>query len=249
MDEIFLAELERDRRRRMPGAYLFFALAGLLSLGVFYSMPMMHGASDFAKAEGRIVAVERDPESGELQMTSEFTDAQGVTHRDTRSDGYHYAKGDPVVGQAIEYLYKRLEPTGDLRAFPRGDRLLQLVFGIPAAFVALLGAGVTWFLLRRRNYRRGLLRTGRREPGQMHAIALKSVTIPVGAAANTPIDMWRLEARYFEPGLGGFVDAHSDWMPAPAPELRADLPMPPIFVDPERPSRYWLPVGALAGKP
>lgn len=248
MDDVYYAELERDRRRRMPGVYLFFGFAALLSLGVFYSMSMIHGASDFSKAEGRIVAVTRDPESGELEMTSEFTDAQGVTHRDTQAEGYHYAIGDPEVGQSIEYLYKRSELTGDLRAFPRADRIMQLVFGLPSAFCVLLGSAGLWWLQRRRNYRRRLLREGRREAGQMHAIALKSVTIPVGAAANTPMHMWRLDARYFEPSLGGFVDAHSDWLPAPAPELRADLPMPPIFVDPERPSRYWLPVGALGKK-
>lgn len=245
MDDIYYAELGRDLRRRLPGVYIFVVLAGLLSLGVFYSIPMMHGASDFSKADGRIVAVARDPASGELEMTSEFTDADGVTHRDTQTDGYHYAPGDPKVGQSIEYLYKRSELTGDLHAFPRADRILQLVFGLPAAFVTLLAVATTWFLLRRRNYRRRLLREGRREVGQMHAIAQKSVTIPIGPAANTPIHQWRLEARYFEASLGGFVDAHSDWMPAPAPELRSDAPMPPIFVDPQRPERYWLPVGAL----
>lgn len=244
-DALLLAEIARDARRRDLGVWLCLGMALLLAVGVFYSTRMMHGPGPWHASDGTIVAVWRD-ESGELQMTSEFTDAEGAKHRETESEGYHYKPGDPEVGQTIEYFSKRSERTGDLQAFPRADRILQWVFGVPMAFMLVMGAGSLWLDLRKSAYRRRLLREGRREPGQMHAIAHRTISIPVGAAANTPIVQWRLEARYFEPTAGGFVDCHSDWIPAPAPELQPDTPLPPIFVDPANPKRYWLPVGALA---
>lgn len=246
-DAIYYTEISRDLRKRYAGVWLCLVMAALLSIGVFYSVPMMHGSDDFAAADGTIVEVWRD-QSGELQMTSEFKDAEGVVHRDTKDEHYHYAKGDPQVGQSISYFYRRSELTGDQRAFPRADGILKLVFGVPMAFMLLVAAGGFWFLQHKRNFRRRLVREGRREVGQMPAIVHRSITIPVGAAAGQPIDMWRLQARYFEPTRGEFVDCHSDWMGAPfsAPELTPDTPLPPIFVDPGNPKRYWLPVGALA---
>src|SRR5687767_1242847 len=122
-------------------------MALVMSAGVLYSTRMMHGPGPWHASDGTIVAVWRD-DSGELQMTSEFSDADGVRQRDTQSEGYHYKPGDPEVGQSIEYFSRRSGLTGDLQSFPRADRILQWVFGVPMAFMLLMGAGVVWLLLR-----------------------------------------------------------------------------------------------------
>jgi hypothetical protein len=242
-DEALYAEIGRDVRRRLPGVYICLIMAALLSIGVFNSMSMMHNDSDYTAVDGRIVAVGRDPESGELLMTSEFTDAQGAVHRDTQTDGYHYAPGDPEVGQRIEYLYR--VRYGELHAFPRADRILQWVFGAPAAFLALFGAGAAWFLLRKRALRRRLVREGRRETGQAPSIRRRTLVLPTGNNVQA-IAMWRLEARYFEPTQAAFVDCHSEWQHGVEPALPENA-SPLILVDPQRPSRYWLPVALPGG--
>jgi hypothetical protein len=239
-DAALFAEIGKDLRRRMPGIWLVVVLALLLLVGVAYSAPMMHSGNPKA-ADGTIVAVERDPQTGELWMTSEFTDDTGTVHRDRETDGYHYAPGDPVVGQSIRYFYERGQATGDLQAYPRADYLLKWVFGAPAALLVLFAAITLWFLLRRRALRRRLVRVGRREPGQMPRIRQRTLVLPAGRNVQA-IEQWRLEARYFEPTRTEFVDCHSEWQPAPAPELAKDAPPPTILVDPERPARYWLPV-------
>ena len=246
LDEAALyAEIGRDFRRRLVGVYLCVGVAALLSLGVFNSMSMMHGDGEFTPVEGRIVAVGKDPRSGQLTMTSEFTDATGKVHRDTQHDGYHYAAGDPVVGQRIEYL-TQVRIDGELYGFPRADRMLKWVFGGPAAFLLLVGAGGLWFLLRKRALRRRLVRSGRREVGQAPSIRQRTLVLPTGNNVQA-VPMWRLEARYFEPARSAFVECHSEWQHSPTTPLAGDLPAPTILVDPERPERYWLPVTPPGG--
>lgn len=242
-DTELYAEIGRDVRRRAGGVVITLVMTSLMAVGFFNSMRMMHG-SDFHVAVGTIVEVVKDPQSGETLMTSEFRDAAGTLHRDTQTAGYHYARGEPVVGQPIEYLYKNSEYTGELRGFPRADRILQWVFGLPMALFALMSVLASWYLSRKRALRRRLVGSGRREAGAGYAISRRSVPILTGNSG--PVEMWRLEARYFEPERAEFVECHSDWQHSPLPELGPDSPVSPILLDPTRPGRYWLPVGALA---
>ena len=245
-DAALYAEIGRDFRRRMIGVYLTVGVAALLSLGLFNSVSMMHGDGDFTAVDARIVAVGKDPRSGRLTMTSEFTDATGKVHRDTQDDGYHYASGDPEVGQRIEYLYEFDAYYGDFHAFPRADRILQWVFGAPAALLLLVGGGGLVFLLRKRAWRRRMVRGGRREPAQAVSIRERTVVLPSGNGVQV-LPMWRLEASYFEPSRSAFVACHSEWQHSPTTPQAGDLPAPVILVDPERPGRYWLPVAIPAG--
>jgi hypothetical protein len=242
-DAALYAEIGHDVRRRMPGVYICLVVAALMSIGVFKSLPMMHGDDDYTAVDARIVDVRRDPEKGGLLMTSEFTDARGAVHRFTETDGYHYAPGDPEVGQTIEYLYR--VRYGEMRAFPRADRILQWVFGAPAAFLALFGGSAAGLLLRKRSLRRGLVREGRRETGQALSIRRRTLVLPTGNNVQA-IGMWRLEARYFEPSQSAFIECHSEWQHGVEPAL-ADGATTTILVDPQRPSRYWLPVATPGG--
>ena len=239
-DTTLLAEIDRRFRQRFAGVWLCWGLAALLSTGVIFSVPMMHSGHPTA-AMGTIVAVETDA-AGETWMTSEFTDADGVTHRDRQTQGYHYAPGDPVVGQRIEYLYERSDLTGDMHMYPRADRLLQIVFGVPLLFLALFGLAVAILVVRQRNLRRRLVRNGLREQAQAPAIRHRQLLLP-----GPSIAMWRLVARRFDPLRSLWVDIHSDWQPAPAPPPEHCKGVAPVvFVDPQDPSRYWLPVSGVA---
>jgi hypothetical protein len=246
-DAAYYAEIGRHCRRRLLGVYLAAGAAVLMLVGVAYSQQMMHGAG-WSAAEGTIVEVGKDASNGETTMTSEFVDASGRKHRDRQTAGYHYAPGEPQLGQRIEYLYKDSGYTGEPMVTPRADRILQWMFGIPAAIFVLMTAITGWLVLRQRNFRRWLVSNGKRERGEQYAIAHRAVPFVTGAGGSS-VRMWRLDARYFEPTRFEFVDCHSDWQTAPEPEppeLRPDLELPPILFDPAKPSRYWLPVGALA---
>lgn len=242
-DTALYAEIDRRVRQRLVGVWLALAVAALLSLGVWFSVPMMHGGHPTA-ATGRIVAVEKDA-TGETWMTSEFTDGEGVVHRDRETQGYHYAPGEPRVGQRIEYFYERSALTGDLQAYPRADRLLQLVFGVPMALLLALAAMVAWFIVRERATRRWLVRHGRREVAQGASIRQRNTFLPASRGLQS-IAMWRLQASYFEPTRSQFVQCNGDWHNGFAPPLREGTALPPILVDPARPSRCWLPTGSLA---
>lgn len=242
-DAALFAEIGRNLRRRLVGVYIALVGAALLSLGVVFSVPMMHGGNPVA-AEGTIVAVEKDA-AGETWMTSEFTDARGATHRDRKTQGYHYASGPPVVGQRIEYFYERKALTGDMDMYPRGDRILQWAFGAPMAFLLLFAALAAWFLVNQHQRRRQLVRTGRREIAQAVTIRHRTLVFPTGNRWQE-LAMWRLDARYYGGARGGFVDCHSDWQAPPAPDLDRGTPLPPILVDPDSPGRYWWPVGVPA---
>ena len=217
-------------------------------VGMTYSFEMMH-EDGAIPVTATIITVERDPASGETWMTSEFVDHQGVMQQDRLTSGYHYARGEPEVGEHIGYVYEISEYTGDLDASPRADGPLQWIFGIPALLFLALAAGVAWLAWRQRALRHRLLASGRREPGTAHAIVWKIVTLPGGKAGPQHIHRWRLQARYFESTLSGFRDCHSDWQSIPsrelAQELREDSPVSPILLDPCNPKRYWLPLGPL----
>lgn len=242
------AEISRHFRKRLHGFYLAGAAAALCIVGLAYSFDMMHEPGAIP-VTATIIAVERDPASGETWMTSEFVDHQGVMRQDRLASSYHYARGEPEVGERIGYVYEISEYTGDLDASPRADGPLQWIFGIPALLFVAMATGVAWFAWRQRALRRRLLASGRREPGTAHAIERKTVTLPGGKAGPQQIHKWRLRARYFESTLPGFRDCHSDWQPMPSPELapqiHEDSPVSPILLDPANPKRYWLPLGPL----
>lgn len=241
-EKALFAEIGRSFRRRFIGVYLSLAMAALFSLGIVFSVPMMHSGHPTA-AMGTIVAVEKD-DAGETWMTSEFTDADGVTHHDRETRGYHYAPGEPKVGQHIEYFYERSARTGDMHMYPRADRILQIAFGIPTAILLLMAGLVAWLVLRQRALRRRLVRIGRREIPQAPTVRQKSFVLPAGNRMPS-VAMWRLEARYYETTRSEFVPVHSDWQHSVAPELNKASALVPILIDPERPRRYWLPVGSL----
>jgi hypothetical protein len=170
-------------------------------------------------------------------MVSEFTDSNGVVHRDRETDGYHYAPGDPQVGQRIAYAYRYSEQTGDIVTFVRADVLLQWVFGVPAAFLGALALVLSWHIARQRALRRRLVRTGRREKGQAPAIRHREF-----AVQSQVVRSWRIEASWFEPTRTAFVLARSDWQNTPAPEVDPKSLAPLILVDAEHPARHWLPI-------
>jgi len=236
-DAALYAEIDRDLRRRRIGVWILLVFAALLALPLPWTMAMMHGDDDYAVVDATIVAVERDPASGELRMTSEFADASGTVHRETETEGYHYAPGPPRVGQRIEYLYRTSDRTGEVVAFPRADRFLQWTFGVPAAVLGLFGLGFGAWLLRLRRQRERLVRVGLRLPAQAPRVRHRALVLPA-RHGDVPVRMWRLEARYFEPSRSEFIDCHGDWQQPPAPDAP---PAATVLVDPERPMRYWLP--------
>lgn len=247
-DAVLRAEIGRHFRKRLQGFYLAAAAAVLCLVGVAYSFDMMHPRGAIP-VTATIIALERDAGSGETWMTSEFVDSKGVVRREREASGYHYARGEPEIGESIEYVHWFGEHSGEIRAAPRADRILQWIFGIPALLFAAMATGVAWLAWRQRQLRHRLLASGRREPGTGHVIIDRTVILPGGKAGPQRIQMWRLQARYFEATLPGFRDCHSDWQPAPAPQLREDSPRPPILVDPANPKRYWLPLGQLLNLP
>jgi len=239
-----LAEIERFGRQRRVGFWLAAGGAVGLAWVATQSMSMMHASDDYETVDATIVAVERDPQGGELWMTSEFVDATGKRHRERETEGYHYAPGEPKVGQSIEYLVRTSPLTGDVDAFPRADRILQWFFGGTAAFLAALALGLLVFVARQRTRRRHLVRHGRRERVQAARIGHRVVPF-TGTRGAGPARLWRLEGRWFDPDRSGFVDVRSDWQNTPAPELHDDTPLPDLLVDPRDPRRTWLPVGTL----
>ena len=128
----------------------------------------------------------------------------------------------------------------------RADRILQLVFGVPAGILLLFGAGSVWFPLRKGALRRRLVREGRRETGQALSIRRRTMVLPAGGGNVQALGMWRLQARYFEPAQSAFVECHSEWQYGAEPTL-PDGATATILIDPQEPSRYWLPVAMPGG--
>jgi hypothetical protein len=217
-------------------ALLFFSL-------MLFTYPMVHYQKNATTVVGKIVAVERDSERNEILMTSEFIDADGKAHRDTQTSGYHYARGEPEVGQAITYLYWRNELSGELGYTPRADGILKWLFGVAGAIFILMAVLTFAYINRHRRLRLRLIASGRRERGARYAIESRTVVISV--KVTHVIEQWRLNARYFENSLSGFKDCHSDWEPGLPPDRLDGLTVPMILVDASDPRRYWLPVGEL----
>lgn len=243
-DAALRAEIARHFRKRLQVFYLAAAAAVLCLVGVAYSFDMMHPRGAIP-VTATIIAVDRDAGSGETWMTSEFVDDKGVVRREREASSYHYVRGEPTVGERIEYVHWFGEHSGEIRASPRADRILQWIFGIPALLFGAMATGVASLAWRQRLLRHRLLATGRHEPATAHVIIEKAVTLPGGKSGPQRIQLWRLQARYFEATLPGFRDCHSDWQPAPAPLLREDSLLSPILLDPANPKRYWLPLGQL----
>jgi len=242
-DSALRAEIKRQVRIRSIGFWLA-AIFALIFFGLtFFSFPMMHHQKNTVSVDATIVAVERDPQNGETLMTSEFSDAEGVLHRDTQTSGYHYAWGEPQVGQRVPYVYWRSGITGDISSFPRADSILKWMFGSAAAVLALMAIGVWFFVSRHRRLRLRLIKSGRRERGVRYAIEAKTTVITM--KTTVIIHQWRLTARYYEESLTAFKDCHSDWQPGLPPAHLDNLTVPMILVDATDPRRYWLPVGEV----
>jgi hypothetical protein len=240
-DAAHLAEIPTDARRRPPGIWIAAAGAVLLAMPVPFSLAMVHGEG-LTPVEGRIVAVGKDPESGETMMDVDVP-IDGVVHRDRETAAYHYAPGEPTVGEPIAYAYRVSDATGDVLLYARADGLLRWVFGVPAAFLALLAGGMAVFLARRRKRHTALVAHGLRMPAQGARLRHRSLVLPAGGGRSQAVQQWRLEASFFEPQRAAFVECRSDWRPAPAPESVEALGPIEIHVDPADPSRHWLPVG------
>ena len=242
-DEALRKEIARQARVRSLGFCLsVIAAIGFFSLTLF-TYPMVHYQKNATTVVGKIVAVVRNSERNEILMTSQFIDADGNAHRDTQTSGYHYARGEPEVGQPITYLYWRSELTGELGSTPRGDGILKWLFGSAAAIFVLMSVLTFAYINRHRRLRLRLIASGRRERGAGYAIESRTVVIPL--KVTHVIEQWRLNARYFENSLSGFKDCHSDWEPGLPPDRLNDLTVPMILVDTSDPRRYWLPVGEL----
>jgi len=135
--------------------------------------------------------------------------------------------------------------SGDFYAAPRADGWLRWMFGLPAALFALLSVGAGVLVMREHNTRRALVREGERVPLEMPRIGHKTLTVGTGAAGTANVELWRLEGRVFDAERCEYIEIASDWQqPPPPPELDLSR-VPPLLVDKSRPSRRWLPVGAL----
>lgn len=240
-DAVLLAEIARRARRRFIGVWICAVAAALFGAGVLFAQRMMHGEG-YRLAQGRIVALGTSS-SGEPTFTGEFRDADGVLHRDTETYGYHYAPGDPRLGERVGYLYRIKPATGSFDSFPRGDVILHWTFGVPAVAFVLFGALAAALIVRESRYRRWLVANGQREPLAHPAIRERAVALPAGAGSQV-VRNWRLEGKYFLPAAGEYVEAHGDWEPPPVRELQAGAEAPVLLLDPRDPSRYWLPSGA-----
>lgn len=242
-DQALHKEVARQVRLRSPGFWLSLIAALGCFMAMFFSFRMMHDQEGAVTVIGTIVAVERDSERGEILMTSEFTDIDGKVHRDTQTSGYHYAKGEPEVGQQIGYVYWKNKLTGEFRTTPRNDVLVKWIFGSFGLMFALMATAVFIYVNRHRRLRLRLIVSGRRERGAGYAIESRTITIAI--KVTHIIHQWRLNARYFENSVSGFKDCHSDWEPGLPPDRLDGLNVPMILVDARNPSRYWLPIGEL----
>jgi hypothetical protein len=235
-------EIERRLAARFRGVYLSFGFAALMGFGFANTQRMMHDGA-LLPVTATVVALGTDS-SGEPTMTSSFVDAEGNWHRDTQPASYHYARGEPRVGDSIPYLYGIHSATGMFYSVPRADGILKWFFGVPAAVFTLVGIVLVVLILRERSARRELVRVGLRVPLEMPRIGHRAMTLPGGAAGAVHFELWRLEGRVFDAARGEFVECASDWQQPPPPELGA-APLPPLLVDRRHPGRSWLPVGEL----
>jgi len=241
-DRRWYEEIERRLAHRFRGVYLCVVAAGLFGVGALNTQRMMHEPG-LLPAQARIVALGREAD-GERTMTSAFQDAEGAWHRDTKAWSYYHGRGEPRVGEPIEYLYGVKPVTGDLHAMPRADRLLQWAFGIPTALFALLAVVFGVIVMREHDARRALIRGGLRLPLQAPRIGHMAFAVPRGAGGAHRAETWRLEGSAVDAARGEYVDCASDWQEPPPPVLDPQR-VPPLLVDPKRPARRWLPVGAL----
>jgi|GEM_PF-1549413 len=237
------AEIARQVRLRSPGLWLSAIGALVFFTLTFFTYGMMHYQKNTTTVDASVVAVERDSKRNEILMTSEFVDTDGKRHRDTQTSRYHYARGEPEVGQRITYLYWRSERTGELGSTPRADGILKWIFGSASAVFAITSVLAFAYINRHRRLRLRLIASGRRERGTAYAIESKTITIAI--KVTHIIHQWRLNARYFENSQSGFKDCHGDWEPGLAPDRLDGLAVPMILVDENDPSRYWLPTGEL----
>jgi hypothetical protein len=233
-------EIEKRLSVRFRGVYLTVGFAALMAFGFANTQRVLHDG-DLLPASATVVALGTGS-SGEPTMTSTFQDAEGNWHRDTQPASYHYARGEPRVGDRIDYLYG--VKYGDFYAVPRADGILKWMFGVPAAVFALSSFVLGALILRERAFRRRLVQGGKREALETPRIGHRSLSLPAGASGVHHIKLWRLEGRYWDSALNEYVEAASDWQPLPVPTLN-ETDVPPVLVDPQDPSRYWLPVGAL----
>lgn len=242
-DDALRTEIHREARSRSMG----FWLAVIFSLVFFglaaFSFRMMHDVEDAFVVDGTIVAVERDTDNDELLMTTEFVDADGKVHRDKQTSGYHYAMGEPEVGQRMGYIYWYSKLTGDFRSTPRADGILRWIFISAGLILGVMALVVSNYMNRHRRLRMRLIAFGRRERGARYAIETKTTVIAL--KLTHIIHQWRLTARYFEDSLTAFKDCHSDWQPGLPPDRLDNLTVPMILVDAANPRHYWLPVGEL----
>jgi hypothetical protein len=233
-------EIEKRLSTRFRGVYLAVGFAALMAFALANTQRLMHNAA-LLPVSATIVALGTDS-SGEPTMTSTFQDAEGNWHRDTQPASYHYARGEPRVGDQIDYLYG--VKYGDFYAEPRADGTLKWMFGVPAAVFAFASIVLGAVILRERAFRRHLVQDGKRETLETPRLGHRSLALPAGASGVHRIELSRLEGRYSDGARNEIVDCASDWQPLPVPTLN-ETDVPPVLVDPQDPSRYWLPVGAL----
>jgi hypothetical protein len=243
-EQSWLDELRRRRRQRLWGVYLCAAFVALMLAGYFNSIRLVHGKG-FTPVTGTIVALGTGS-SGEPTFTAEVRLPDGSVHHDTEETSYHHARGEPRVGEGIDYIY-RPSPydSRDVQVWVRADFILKWMFGPAAAIMGLFGSGALIRILRQHSQRRALVRGGERVLVELPQVGHRSITLPAGAGNIVRVDTWRLEGRVFDPDAGEYVEVASDWQQLPAPESFDAASVPPLLVDRAKRSRRWLPVGAL----
>jgi hypothetical protein len=241
-DRRWFEEIERRLTQRFRGVYIAIFFAGVCGFALVNTQRMMHDAA-LLPVTATIVALGAGS-GGEPTMTSAFVDAEGNWHRDTQPASYHYARGEPRVGESIEYLYGVKPATGDFYAVPRADGTLKWLFGVAGGLLALAGIAFGAVVLREHDARRALVRAGQRLALETPRIGFRRMTLPRGAGGSQLVELWRLEGRAYDRARGEYIECASDWQQPPPPTLDPSR-LPPLLLDPARPSRYWLPVGAL----
>ena len=242
-EQAWLDELRRRRRQRLPGAYLCFGFVALMLAGYANSLRMLHGPG-FTPVTGTIVALGTGS-SGEPTMTSEVRLPDGSVQRETEATSYHYARGEPRIGESIDYIWRRSPNTGDMQLWVRADGILRWLFGPAAALMGAFGLVLLAVILRQHAWRSALVRAGERVKVELPRIGHRSVVLPAGRGGSVRVDTWRIEGRVYDQQAFEYVECASDWQQAPAPEQFDPALVPPLLVDRLKPARHWLPVGAL----
>jgi hypothetical protein len=224
-------ELQREAREVPRKWFVLAAVYAAFAIGCACVVPFGYqvehpGASI---AYGTVVAIEKRYADGDPRIVTRFVDVHGRER--TTDDGMYMAPG-ARVGDTLPVIY---DADGDwVRLVGNGERTMRWLFLGSAIVVGLLAAGCAAFAWRRLARNRWLLVHGARVPAQALRLQWRSI-------GRLP-PLWRLSASWRDERAHEWREVAGDWQPSmkwqPAPDGVALV----ALVDPERPSRAWLPV-------